>query len=328
MLAAALLPIASAAAEPITIRATPVAMFTDDRRQDRLGALVYQGGLDLRADDDRFGGFSGLWISADGNRLITVSDKGHWLSARLIHDDHGRLTGLADGDLTPILDGDGAPLAGKGAMDAESLDRGDDGTMMVAFEHDHRLARYPIADWPPGAAMPVTAPGLLARAPDNKGIESLATLPDGRRLALTERFTTRSGRVRGWLGTGDAWQAVTYPGDDYFRPTGAAMAGPWLLVLERGFTMMRGVGARLMAVDPAMFGDGGDLPAEAVRELARFEPPVRVDNFEGVAARRQADGGWLIYLLSDDNFNPLQRTLLVAYALDAARLPAAADDQE
>ncbi len=50
--------------------------------------------------------------------------------------------------------------------------------------------------------------------------------------------------------------------------------------------------------------------------VAVLRPPLTVDNLEGVAVRRGAAGGTLIYLVSDDNFNPLQRTLLLLFALE------------
>jgi hypothetical protein len=53
-----------------------------------------------------------------------------------------------------------------------------------------------------------------------------------------------------------------------------------------------------------------------VTEWARFAPPMRLDNFEAIAAARAPGGGLRIYILSDDNFSDQQRTLL--YAFDAA----------
>ena len=49
--------------------------------------------------------------------------------------------------------------------------------------------------------------------------------------------------------------------------------------------------------------------------LARFAPPLTVDNFEGLAVARDADGATLVYILSDDNFHFLQRTLLLLFRL-------------
>jgi hypothetical protein len=46
-------------------------------------------------------------------------------------------------------------------------------------------------------------------------------------------------------------------------------------------------------------------------------PPASVDNMEGLAVREDA-GGTIIYLISDDNFNPIQRTLLMKFRLEPA----------
>jgi len=68
----------------------------------------------------------------------------------------------------------------------------------------------------------------------------------------------------------------------------------------------------------------------APREIARFESPLTLDNFEGVEARRDASGRALVYLLSDDNGcakapgsqrsglqrSGMQRTLLLLFALE------------
>jgi hypothetical protein len=76
---------------------------------------------------------------------------------------------------------------------------------------------------------------------------------------------------------------------------------------------LAGVSVRLMRVAAADIRPGAHLEG---REIARWGPPLTVDNFEGVAARRGPDGETLIYLLSDDNFHLLQRTLLVMFALE------------
>src|SRR5262245_12804284 len=51
----------------------------------RFGKLEYRGGVILSSDDERFGGFSGLAISADGRAILAVSDEGWWLRANVIY---------------------------------------------------------------------------------------------------------------------------------------------------------------------------------------------------------------------------------------------------
>jgi len=50
-------------------------------------------------------------------------------------------------------------------------------------------------------------------------------------------------------------------------------------------------------------------------ELARLVFPYRVDNFEGIAVSRGRQGESLLWLISDDNFLPIQDTLLFAFEL-------------
>jgi hypothetical protein len=46
-----------------------------------------------------------------------------------------------------------------------------------------------------------------------------------------------------------------------------------------------------------------------------MKPPLLIDNFEAIAAHVTPRGETLLLLLSDDNFNPVQRTLLTAFAV-------------
>jgi hypothetical protein len=47
--------------------------------------------------------------------------------------------------------------------------------------------------------------------------------------------------------------------------------------------------------------------------IARLEGSLTVDNMEGIDARQAPGGETLIYILSDDNANPLQRTYLLMF---------------
>ena len=95
-----------------------------------------------------------------------------------------------------------------------------------------------------------------------------------------------------------------------FRPTGAAtLDNGDVVVLERRFTVIGGVAARLRLLKNVATGN---LEGKVIAELI---PPVSVDNMEGIAVRRDPSGNYLIYLLSDDNFFPVQRTLLLIFEL-------------
>ncbi len=272
-----------------------------------VGRLGYRGGLELRSRDPRFGGFSALLMDCVRNTLVAASDQGYWLRGRLVHDHAGGLSNITDVTIAAMRGPSGRSIAGKSLGDAEALAHGPGGGLVVAFEQVHRLWLYP-----PGSATPVelVPPPDLAAAPRNGGIEALTALEDGRLLAITEEL--KSGRgVAGWLrGPGPGWSAFSYVTSEGFRPTGAAtLPGGDVLVVERRFPP---IGARLRRVASGDLTPGAEVEG---REIARLEGSLSVDNMEGVDACLAADGATRIHLISDDNFSPLQRTLLMMFEL-------------
>ncbi len=301
-----------ALADPIEIAATPLALGEAGDPVSRVGALDFLGGLELTSPDGRFGELSGLEISADGTRMTAITDGGYWIAARLDYDAAGRLVGIGDAALYPIRDAAGQPLEGSW-RDAEALTRLADGRRAVGFERRHRIWLY-AGDVAQAAGQALAMPAKLGEAPNNGGIEALTQLADGRLLALTEDFQAPEGGLRGWIIALDGETApLAYRPARDFHPTALALLPDGdVLVLERRFTVVAGPGARLVRVARAAIAPGAVVSG---RELGRLEAPLAVDNFEGLAVRRDALGRTLIYLVSDDNFNPHQRTLLMQFRL-------------
>ena len=50
-------------------------------------------------------------------------------------------------------------------------------------------------------------------------------------------------------------------------------------------------------------------------EIATFRAPIIADNLEAMSLTREG-GRTILWIASDDNYNPLQRTLLLKFALD------------
>lgn len=302
-----------ATADSIELHTAAVPLDASDPARAVVGRLGYRGGLRLTSPDPRFGGLSALHVDADGVGLLAVTDQGHWLRARLTYDGTGLLSGVEQAEMGALGDTLGQPLLGKVNQDAESLALLVDGSWVVGFERRHRLWRYPPGPTLQGAATPLSTPQDLVKAPENGGVEALATLRDGRLVALCEELLVGSG-VRGFVREGRRWRKFVYPVAGLARPSAAAgLPSGQLLVLERGYSPDAGLTVRLRRVRARHLRKNALLTGDL---LAEIQPPLTVDNFEGLAARRSATGETLVYLLSDDNFSADQRTLLLLFALD------------
>src|SRR5437868_4794813 len=87
-------------------------------------------------------------------------------------------------------------------------------------------------------------------------------------------------------------------------------ARPTLPASERAVEVVRGGRCRVMRFDAAVLKPGGTVRAQ---ELAWLASPYAVDNLEGLAATKGPRGETLLWLISDDNFNPLQRNILLLF---------------
>jgi hypothetical protein len=305
----ALAGVSNARADAIDITATPVPLNPDDPSQATVGKLVYRGGLVLTSSETRFGGLSALGVSADGKRLLAVTDKGKRFFARPTYDAHGNLVAVADTHMDNLITPSGRPLILSDETDAEAMAPGVDGSILVAFERDHRIWRYPPDGGPPE---PIPPPDELKYAPANGGIEGLTLLKDGRLFAITEDFA-KGGRTVGWVSSEEGWSVLTYAANDGFKPTDATtLPDGDVVVLERYFTLRGSGAARLKRIKGNAIIPGAHLEGALLAEL---RPPLTVDNMEGIAARRTDDGRTLLYLVSDDNFSRFQRTLLMMFEL-------------
>jgi hypothetical protein len=300
-----------ASSSDLSVKLEPIRV--DPKRPERrdFGALRLAAAFHLQSSDQRFGGLSGAAIGADG-RLYAVSDRGYWLSARMVSEENGALTNLVDWQIGPLLGPDKNPVTG-GLRDAEALAQTGDGSLLVGFEGAHRIWRYRAPpDTFTSAGVPIPIPTAAARAPSNGGIEGLATLPDGRLLILTEQFENPDGSVKGWLSEHDKWTELSYVPAPGFRVTDcAALDSGDVLVLERRYVPFGILSVRLTRVR------GKDIRANAKlagKELMKLEQPLAAENFEALAVR-QTSSGTAIFLLSDNNFSLFQQTLLLQFFL-------------
>jgi hypothetical protein len=308
-------PAAAVLGAAIDLDYRPVTLHPEDETVTRVGRLSWRGGLQISSSDPRFGGLSSLLVSRDGVRMTTLTDKGYWITARLKYDKRGALTGIGGGEIGALRGPGGRSVAGTRQGDSESLARLGGG-LVVGLEGDrHRLWAYP-ADLRPlrRRPYPLAAPRDLASAHINGGLEALAELPDGGLFAVAERFPEPPEDFHAWIFTAGRWRGRRYARHGMFHPVGAAALRPGgLLVLERRFTWIGGLASRVVQLGAAALDSGRVLRGA---EIALLDRPLLTENFEGIDTRPGPDGAMLVYLVSDDNFNALQNTLLVMFALE------------
>jgi hypothetical protein len=262
------------------LRAQPSRWPADDRTVVGEARPVAVGpglrGWQLRAPDPRFGGLSALAVS--GRDLVAITDSGAVVRFR------------APGAAGPMLyafrdlpGGPGSPLR-KAYRDSESLVADPRGRgWWVGFETRHSLWLFD-----PAFARALSSRRLAVDWPSNKGGEALAVAADGRVMVLPEM----GGKADGGALVAPAWTA-----DATRMPDGR------LVLLVR---------------HPSLSGFVSE-----VRIAARGDRPARrialglgaLDNVEGIAAAPLPDGGTRLWIVSDDNFRPWMRTLLVALDL-------------
>ena len=146
----------------------------------------------------------------------------------------------------------------------------------------------------------------------------MTALADGTVIMISEEYSRQQETVMGWIGKPDAagrytWSSFSYATVPDYKPTAlAVLPDGSFATLERAFDLVRGVRVRVMRFDAAALAPGATVRPE---ELARLASPYAVDNLEGLAATRGAKGETLLWLISDDNFNPLQRNILMLFEL-------------
>jgi hypothetical protein len=319
LIAAAILPLAAPALAQghVEINATPISHFEhNDHDLRRFGKLEFRGGLQLTSPSKEFGGLSALLMQPDGGGFIAVTDTGRWLRGRMLYSGSAPI-GIAEPEMAPMLGADGKRLVAHGWFDTEAI-AGDAGAIYVGIERVHRIVKYDFAkNGFQARGVPIPVPPTFTGMPPNKGIEALAFAPKASPLAgtlivITEAALDPSGNVRAFLLGGPSPGAFSIKRADDFDVTDCALlAGGDLLLLERRFSWLRSA-VRIRRIAAADLRPGALAEASVIfyADLGQ-----QIDNFEGLGVHRTASGETVLTLVSDNNFSPLQRTLLMQFTL-------------
>jgi hypothetical protein len=306
--------------EPVSIEinARPIAGFdTRDRSRTRFGELEFRSGLVLTSGFRGFGGLSGFRLDAKGERFIAISDKGGWFTGRITY--RGKeMTGLADVEASPLLGPDGKPITARGWYDSESLAL--DGSLAyVGLERVNRILRYDFAKgFTRALGEEVPLPPAARKLPNNKGLEALVAVPKGQPLAgtliaISERGLDAQGNILGFLIGGKTPGQFSVKRSDNFDVSDAALLPSGdLLLLERKFSWIGGVGIRIRRIPLTSFAPGAVVDGP---EIFLADLGDEIDNMEGIDAHVTPEGDTVITMVSDDNFSLIQRNLLLQFTL-------------
>lgn len=311
-----------AAPTRIAVQAVPIAAFDNrDPTRTRFGALEFRGGLALTSDTKAFGGLSALHIAPDGSGLLAVSDKGSWLRGRIVYRD-GKPDRLADAEMAPILGPDGKTLASRGWYDTESLTV-TGGQFYIGIERVNRIVRLDYRrDGFKARGQPIAVPADFKTFSYNKSLECLAAPPKGSPLAghliaVAEHSLDKNGNHRAYVlagssGDGKVVRFSVKRSADFDVSDCTILPPGDLLLLERSFSFVRGVGMRIRRVSLASIEEGALVDGQI---LIDADLAYQIDNMEGIAVHRAARGETMITLISDDNFSAIQRNLLLQFKL-------------
>ncbi|HEX4694364.1 esterase-like activity of phytase family protein [Sphingomonas sp.] len=291
------------------IRAVPIPLDPNAPDKRQVGALTYLGGVELWSRDGAFGGFSSLTVA--GDRFTLLSDGGGIVRFRM---DAGLHVSAPEFAELPAGPGQGWQKVDR---DSESMTADPAGQVWVGFETTNQIWRYAPNLTSPAAGV---APRAMRGWVDNGGAESMVRLHDGRFLAIAE-VDRRPGS--------DARNALLFDDDPvaqpdrgfrfgYLPPAGydpsdaTELPDGRVLVLNRRLSWPFRWSAVLTLIDPRQFKPGAIVKGKVV---ATFDPPLNVDNFEGLAITREG-AATILWMVSDDNQFVLERTLLMKFRVD------------
>jgi hypothetical protein len=270
--------------------------------------------MQLTSKHDGFGGVSGVAIEPDAAGVLLLTDGGRLVRAGLVHEG-GRLTGIVDPVIDELFSGE---LAKEGrdtediAFDPADPSRG----VIVRERQANALLSFRVVDGRPAEFRPERVGADDRILESNLGLESVAYAPAnspiaGAIIAIAERPPRGEAAIPGWIAGRGSFQIVRRDAFDVssarFLPDGD------LLLLERRFAPAWGIGMRLRRIAGGQIKVGARLDGELVLDAGMTS---QIDNMEGLAVHQDAAGRTILTIVSDDNHNAFQRTLLLQFALN------------
>ena len=273
----------------------------------RIGELIFEGAWQLDSRNENFGGISGLTLLPEG-RFVGISDAGTLIGFGLSNN--------AQID-RPFI----APLPGSTGPDLDYKDRDSEGIahdahsgqFWVSYEANHAIRRFSRSF---SRVSGIARPAEMQEWPENRGAEALIRLRDGRFIVIAE--SVDDGTHHALLFSGDPVEKGSVVSRFTYRPPagyrvtdGVQLADGRLALIHRSIGLPDGFAAKIGLLQPSLIAKGKIVES---RIIATLTSPLLVDNLEGIAAEEKG-GNTYIWLISDNNFFVLQRTILMKFRL-------------
>ena len=301
----------------LDITVKPIELNTENPQQNIVGKLKYIKGYSIASDYEHFGGLSGLSYAREAEDIspVFVSDRGEVGQFKLNQNYKPYFASIQ------FISGIPWKTSPKKIADAEGIVRlkvKDSDYTLISFEHLHRIMAYS-ADHKNGKPLPLPAEIGMLRS--NGGLETMEALSDGRLFLMAEHPTIKTKQHFGWIGSAPKDNLLDFryitrliaPPKGYSPTDATELPNGDVLVLLRRFTPTDGVSAKFWRIKKAMLDSSDTITGEVI---ATLKPPLNVDNMEGIAVIDiSKDGNPIIAVISDDNFNSFQRTLLMIFEI-------------
>jgi hypothetical protein len=135
----------------------------------------------------------------------------------------------------------------------------------------------------------------------------------GTLIAMSERGLDANGNLIAFLVGGPApGQFSVRRSEDFDISDAVLLPAGDLLILERKFSWLSGIGIRIRRIPLTSVAPGAVIDGPSIFEANLAN---EVDNMEGIDAHLTAEGETVLTMVSDDNFSMIQRTLLLQFAL-------------
>lgn len=312
--------------QKLDIDSKPIVFNPAKPSQVKFGKLRWVGGLELNADSHEFGGISGLNMTDTyGKRFLMITDDGFWITGRIAYD-KGLPTGIEKARIGPLLKkGKRLSIKNHDYPDAEATSVNKK-KLLVSFEKDHRISEFAFSHHMPGPWIKdLTIPEEIQKLERNAGLEAMTSIKagpyKGYTLAFAETFEKPKGFIRGWLIHGDTYKTIQLERINNFCITDAeALPDGGVLILERFYNLIDGFKMRIRYLSPEEIVPDKPIKGEILLSASNH---YTIDNMEGITYHENEEGQRIITVMSDDNFSPIQRTLLLQFEWPKAKSPQA-----